>query len=276
MEHLQIGYDWEKFEHYIKHQSRGLLTGYSQLDKRLIGLPGLTTVMGEPKCCKSTFVLEIGLRKALEGLPVILLERENGIQRTRLRLLANISGIPDAKIKANVLSTEEMARYSKACEQLESLPLFYVGSSIDAETLESYITSIGKRHSRPVLLIVDSLQKLILDFRDRRSSVDYWVFLFNDLKNKYNSKLTIIMVSEKNRGAYGNSGSSYNGKGAAKESGGIEYTTELLLDLFPSDDESAIKVAAIFNRDGDTGMVGELQKSQPFIYHLEDVDSIPE
>ncbi len=266
-----IANNWDKFESYRKNQIRGLLTGFKEMDKAIVGLPGLTTIMGEPKCLKSTFVMNIALNKAQENIPIILVDTENGLQRTRLRMLCHLAGITVTAIKSNRLVYDEEIRYNDAVNILKKLPIYYIESSTSSQEIKSIIKEVGQKHKKKILLIVDSLQSLISEFKDRRASIDYWVFFFNELKLVYQEWLTTILVSEKNRQSYGTST-----KSGAKESGGIEYKSELVFDMRPDSGGAFIWVEAIFNRDGDVGIVSKLLKPDPYCYKLVEAEYVPE
>lgn len=265
-----IGKDWAKFEDYRANRFLGLKTGFPEMDRKIIGLPGLVTFMGEPKCCKSTAVMSIALNKAIEGHPVIYMDKENGMQRARMRMICYLAGITRGAVLGELLG-DEVQRYNKAATLLKSLPICYLIENISAETLEATIKEAGKVYRKNVVVVVDSLQKIITDFKDRRASVDYWVFLFNELKQRYENWVTIIVVSEKNRSEYGTAS-----KSGGKESGGIEYTSELVLDLYPSKDKSSIIIECTYNRDGPTGVLSKLIKPTPYDYRLKEAEYCPE
>lgn len=276
IENHHISSDWDRFDKYRTNAPRGLVTGFSDMDRSIIGLPNLVTVMGEPKCCKSTFVMNIAMYLAPQGNPIILLDKENGLQRTRLRMLSMLSGLTIGAIKSRSMTAEETARFTTAEAELKSLPIYYIAEEVSGPALEELIREVGKKHKQHVVLVADSLQSLVQDFKDRRASVDYWVFLFNELKLKYENFLTIIVVSEKNRQSYGT-----GSKSGAKESGGIEYKSEMVIDLYPkgdkdSPDADAIIAECVFNRDGDTGVIATLVKPYPYCYKLKEREFIPE
>lgn len=261
---------WNGFDNYLSNCSRGLTTGFSEIDKKIIGLPGLVTIQGEPKCCKSTFAMNIGVMKALEGHPVLFLDKENGLNRTRLRMLSYLSDLTSGAIKSQNFYQGEREKYFAAVTQLKKLPIYYINETTK-EQIQELIDGVGNKHNNHILLIADSLQSLVEDFKDRRASVDYWVFLFNELKMKYENDLTILVISEKRRDSYGQSS-----KNGGKESGSIEYKSEMVLDMYIGKDKPTITVDCILNRDGDTGIVAELCKSSPYTYKLTSSEFMPD
>lgn len=268
---FQIGKNLDEFEEYLTKTARGLTTGFKEVDRIILGIPGLTAVMGEPKCCKSTFTMNIAIEKAKQGVRVLYLDTENGIQRLRLRMLSYLSGLPGIVIKSQRFTPEELYNYQQAKTEFEKLPITYIEGLESLQDVHSLLETIYNRGDAPVLFIVDSIQSLARDFKDRRASIDSWVFGFNDLKQQYEGRLTILLVSEKQRAAYG-----IASRAGAKESGGIEYKSEMVLDLRPHEELDKIIVECLYNRDGDTGVVANLIKPNPYTYQLHDAEYLPE
>lgn len=255
--------NWQKFEDFLAQKNLGLKTHFPDIDRLLIGLPGLNIIQGEPKACKSAFVLNVILENALKGVPSILYDFENGFNRTRLRALSYISGLTIGAIRSQNLDKEEKEQYAKAREVLQTLPIYYEGSIKAQEEIETAISTIGKNHKSHVIVTVDSLQRLPLIGLDKRTSINEWLSQFNHLKKKYEGWVTFLVTSEKNRASYG-AGSRSGGK----ESGEIEYLGELVLDLYPEKDNSAINVECTYARDSDIGHITKLIKPNPFNFRL--------
>lgn len=266
-----IGANWKSFDNYISSKSRGMATGFWELDKTIVGLPGLSVIMGEPKCCKSTFVMNILLYQAQKQIPVILVDTENGLQRTRLRMICYLSGLTNTIIKSGNMNDNELSRFTNAVNVLRALPIYFFVVCASPERLQELITEVGKKHQEKILVIVDSLQSLITTFNDRRAGIDNWMAFFNKVKQDYENWVTTILVSEKNRQSYGTSN-----KAGAKESGGIEYKAEMVFDLFPAKENSDVIVECIFNRDGDTGIATRLSKPNPYSYKLLECEYVPD
>ncbi len=264
-----ISSNWDKFEAYRRGLSRGLRTGFTAMDEKLISIPAFTMIMGEPKTCKSTMAMQILLNKALEGYPCLLIDQENGLFRTRYRMLCQLGQIPDSEMKSATLKGAEPASYSEAVSLLTKLPIDYMPPAITLELLEQHIKQTAKAHKKRVLVVVDSIQSLVTNLADRRHSVDSWVFGINNMKNALDGWVTFIVVSEKNRGSYGKAS-----KSGAKESGGLEYKAEMVLDMYPSKQGDEIFVNCNYNRDGETGIVTVLAKPTPYCYMLEEVDVV--
>ena len=91
LERNHIANNWTSFEEFRLKKVKGLQTGFSKVDNALVSLPGLVTVMGDTGCGKSTFVMNTLVHNARKKIPVVWLDKENGLQRTRKRLLCHRS-----------------------------------------------------------------------------------------------------------------------------------------------------------------------------------------
>lgn len=88
----------------------GIPTGFKLLDTAIGGLePGTLTVLGaRPKAGKSTLLLNWAKHIAYEyGQPVLYVDTEMSGREQRLRLLANLSGVPERDIKTGAYLSDE-------------------------------------------------------------------------------------------------------------------------------------------------------------------------
>ena len=272
MKHYHIAYDWARFESYRTAKVKGLRTGFKNIDASIFGLPNLIVVQGEPKCYKSTFILNVAINRLKKGTPVLLIDKENGLQRTRVRSLCYLGGIPYKFFEEPSLfdsDSKMQQRYQQAITQLNKLPFYYINHGLEQEVITELLMFLRNKYKKKVLLLVDSLQGLsAIGQGDRRTVVDEWLYYFRDLKLQ-NPWLTSILVSEKNRSAYG--GAALAG---AKESGAIEYQAELVLDLYPDKEDTKILVECTYNRDGDTGVIDSFIKNTPYTFQLMSGDGL--
>lgn len=269
MSYLQIYQDWNKFDDYLSKATHGLKSYVPEVDNVISEIPGLLVIQGEPKSCKSTVALGVAIENCKEGVACLYWDRENGLQRTRLRMLSYLSQVNPQAIKFNIMPDPERHRVNDAISTLKNLP-FYYNMSNNVEEVQENLSKLLQKHSK-VLFIVDSLQSLVQELNDRRASVDYWVYLFNELKLQYEGQLTIAVISEKNRYSYG-----IASKGGAKESGSIEYKAEMVWDIYIRPDEpQTIHMECTYNRDGETGYLTSFFKPNPFSYKLDYRRSLP-
>jgi len=260
---FHIANNWEKYEEFRLKKKVGLTTGFDQIDKAIRALPGITTLVGTTGLGKSYFTQNVYVGLAQKGIPVILVDKEIGFVNIRTRILCQLSGLTEPAITSGKFMGDEERRYAKAVSELKELPIYYL-DDIKQEQVESYVLEAFRLHNKRVLLVIDSLNRLILDFENRRADIDSWITLFNNLKLRYDNKLNIWLIAEKNKA------------GEVKESNTVEYISELWLDMVPTKDKQGMMLDIKKNRNGPRGVVTVLQNKLPFCYQMEEVENVPE
>jgi hypothetical protein len=153
---------------------------------------------GEPAVGKSALAWQVTLDVALQNVPVLYYDFENGFQvlmdRTRSIFKGNLDRIREATNKV------------------------YIRESI--RSLDSDLARLAP----PALVVIDSIQKLPGSVEYRRSSLDRWIHRLEALKKR---GYYVLLVSEISRGNYGSE--AYIG--AYKESGEIEYSADMGVHL---------------------------------------------
>ena len=235
-------------------------TGFKHLDRLLDGglFEGLYVVGGLSSIGKTTFALQTTTQIAASGKDVLIFSLEMSkyelISKTISRNTFDISKEQNGSITSAVNSRtimhankwKELNSYETDClnkaltrtnEEGKSLYIIEGQGNISAqevrERVEEHIRITG---NTPVVLI-DYLQimKPIDDRADARQSVDTTVSLLKTISRDF--KLPLIVISSFNRDNYSNALSMK----AFKESGGIEYSSDILLGLqyrVLSDDET--------------------------------------
>lgn len=264
----KLGLNIDAFLRSISQTVIGVETGLTRLDKQLGGLPGFWSIIGEPKSNKSTFALQIAVHNAMKGEPVLFIDQENGRNRTERRLMCHLNG-------ESWSSLQKMQGLREKYYNLSKLPLYFHFGKIEANdivqiTKEIYEVHPGKR----VIVIIDSLQSVARNLTDMRVSVDQWLQDIEAMKLEFDGKISIGIICEKRRGTYGEAAVD-----AAKESGRIEYKTEMQLDMRNTDGQVIIECT--INRDGPRGvkvsvskMLKNPQDERSFCYKLRQEEDI--
>lgn len=263
----KIGKNWNTFEEHKLKQKRGLKTGYSEIDKAIIGLPGLVTLWGDTGCGKSTFMLHTILHNAQNGVPVIMLDKENGLYRTRLRTICNLANLTPAAVESGNFYDGEEAQYNKAVDQLQSLPIYYINEFHIDQVEEAYLAVKKAENADQVLIVIDSLHRLDRYGNEPKEAAALWMGKFNNLKLKYENHLTLVVISEKSKGQYGQASTR-----GGKDSGSIEYLSEMIFDLYKDrrDPQNPITIVdCLKNRDGSDGMLMSFRFAEPYCYKLQ-------
>ncbi len=263
IEDFHIAKDWDKYETFRLKKKTGLSSGFSAIDKAIRAIPGITTLVGGTGLGKSYFTMNVYVHLAKQGIPVLLVDKEIGFVDMRTRLLCNLSGLSPVAITSGKFIGEENERYQDAVAQLHTLPIYYF-DNIKQEEVETYVIAAGKLHKKRVFLVIDSLNRLILDFDNRRGDIDSWMTLFNNLKLKYDNHLNIWLICEKNKA------------GEIKESNTLEYISELWLDMIPTKDKQGVILDCKKQRNGPKGVLTILKNTLPFSYQMEEQEMMPE
>jgi replicative DNA helicase len=266
----QIANNWEEYEKARLKQKRGLTTGFRQIDGKLITLPGFVNIMGDTNCFKSATALSILLHNAKKGVPCLLFDNENGLTRTRTRLLCMLGKLSPDSIESGTFYGDERVRYDRAVAELTNLPIYFE-DNLTKEVFEGDIRVVGGLHKKkPVLAVVDSLHAFVSGGEKDKDELTEWVNFFNTLKNQYDGWLTIIMICEKSKAEYG------AGAKGAKGSGSIDYRNELTLNMYLTKDRQGTIIDCTKNRDGPKGILGVLYPTDPFTYNLCEQEFIAE
>lgn len=243
----KLGLDVDSFLKHLHKEVNGIKTGIDRLDSQLLGLAGFVGIIGEPKACKSTLALQIAAYNISQGNPVYFIDQENGKSRLSHRLLCHLHGLSWGELK-------RLPNVGELYSRLSQLPLHCHFGKVDMPDIEAAVDKMMKGYpGKKALVVVDSLQSVARNLSDLRMSVDQWLLDLDALKLKYDGQLTILIICEKRRGAYGAASVD-----SAKESGRIEYKIEQQLDLRNQDGQ--IIIECTLNRDGPKGVQVPLVK----------------
>lgn len=246
---------WKDWIAYLDQRLRGVETGEEALDKYLLGLGGITVIQGSTGSCKSTWALQIAHHNLKKGHPCIMLDRENGINRLRNRLICQSAGVSENDLKASRGDIEALREYR---DSVKSLPLYiYTETTSNTELIKERIAECLALYKKPMTLLIDSIQAMPPLDTDRAKSIELWMGFLDQLKLDFEGKLTIIVTSEINRASYGGENDAV---GAGKGSNSIEYKAETLFDLRSSDDPDVLRLKVAKHRDGQKGAVFLLEK----------------
>jgi len=214
---------------------------------------------------------------------VYYLDLENGRRRFLRRLLCRRARLGGGQVAAALPaqraglfdSRAEVTRWAEAKRWVQdTLSPGFLAEFTPPHDLAARVRVVRARAAdRPLLLVIDSLQKLPMDLDDRRAGVDSWVRLLERLRHEHDA--AVLLISEIRRDQRGG----YTPHEAAfKESGGIEYAADLAMTLTrPTAEQesemcSTLRVELARDCDDDPrGAVAAYRPVFPF-YGLEEVD----
>jgi replicative DNA helicase len=283
---LSIGGALAKEETALEHGTKHVATGWSRLDRALgggFGVPSLNIIGAAPKSGKSTWAQIIAERHVEAGGFVYYLDLENGRRRFMRRMLCRHAKLGGAQVAAALRpqrsgafqSLEEVERWQRAklWVQEKLTPGFLAEFTPPKNFAARVAAARQKAGDRPLLVVLDSLQKLPMDLEDRRAGVDAWIRLLERLRHEHEA--AVLLISEIKRDQKGQ----YTAHEAAfKESGGIEYAADLAMTLTrPTADESAQACSTLrveLARDCDDDPRGEVASYRPLFpfYGLEEIE----
>lgn len=269
---LAISNDWRSFLEFRNRRLNGLQTGLLKLDKVLLGLSGITLIQGAPGSNKSTLALQIAAHNSATGTPVLIVDRENGLERFRMRLLCQTNRV--SSVDVLTAGEEQLGAWVST---VYDFPLFVSTDAPSIDEIEQLLQQLWEQFQRPMLLVIDSLQALPMVEENERLSIQTWLNHLDQLKLDWEGKLTMLVTSEKSRG---NQGDNYLNASlsSAKGAGAIEYKAEIVLDLRRVKDSNDLVCEIVKSRDGLANLAVDLRpvladqrNPQSFCFKLEEV-----
>lgn len=176
------------------------------------GFFGMWAIAGTPGVGKSALALQVTLH-VCQHKPVLYYDFENGLHSMLHRIGDALGSVEKLK---------------KATQQL------YVRDSI--KWMETDLAAVPA----PALIVVDSVQKLPTSVEHRRTSLDKWIHRLEALKKR---GYDVLLLSEKDRANYDKA--VING---FKETGEIEYSAEIGIQLLEGEDEEHVDLYIVKNR----------------------------
>ncbi len=229
-------------------------TGFPRLDAATGGgleIPSFNVLAAAPKSGKSTLTDIIAIRNAEAGGVSYVLDSENGCRRFLRRALCRRAGLGPSVVAAALrdqragvfASRDAVERWREAKEWLRGLRdrLF-----VDFRAPDDFVGRVAAARAiagdRKLLVAVDSVQKLPMDFADRRASVDQWLRIFEAVRDQLDVALWVVSEIKRDfKGGYTAHESAF------KESGGIEYAADLAMTLTRprADEDDAPRVSTL-------------------------------
>ena len=216
-----------------------LKSGFSRLDEAIGGIHGINIFGGAPKVGKSCFMIQIGTEMALNGIPVVYYDFENGRQKIYQRTMVRMSRIVNEKLITAEFSPEERKIYEKNGARFQKmLTSFRVVNDrkVTPEIMRRHVDFIRhETQSEYTVVIIDSLHKLpFKDFSERRTGIDAWLRQLESIRDEM--QVSFLVISELSRGDKGTYKETPH-MGVFKGSGDIEYSADNALVMFPDWDQ---------------------------------------
>ena len=149
--------------HKNKGALRGLKTGFRDLDKLTAGLQkgDLIIIGARPAMGKTTFAENLAYNAAtINGRGVLFFSMEMSNQEIIDRMISDVSGVDNWKIRTGNVTDEDYGKIGDALEEMDSVPL-YLDDSSSLTILELRNRARRAAHDHDIgLIVVDYLQLL--------------------------------------------------------------------------------------------------------------------
>ena len=249
-----------------------LKSGFPLLDNTLGGIYGINILGGAPKVGKSAFTVQLASQLALNGVPVIYYDFENGAQQLYQRMLSRMGRIEVKDLPANIDDNNAGAVGEEILQQFKTLldSLRVVNDrKLDPELMRRHIDFIRhERRSKYTVVVVDSLHKLpFKNVTERRTGIDAWLREFESIRDEM--QVSFLVISELSRGealAYGDEPH----LGIFKGSGDIEYSADNAMVLHEQSattqdpQERRMTLTVVASREHRPGPVASYRLDYPY------------
>lgn len=218
----------------------GLDCGFKHLNEVLNGLPeGVIILAGSPSCGKTTLAKQIADHVAeVEKVPVLFYSFEQSAEELRIKSLARLASVDSRKIWKGRSADVEWTEVEKAAEDYRQgsgpyLTIIEAGRKDTVEAIRAAaLMAKRKAGDKSVLLILDYLQIIPAGDNTRdgtlRERIDMNLSELRRLARDLKSP--VLVISSLNRNAY--AGNPPPTMAALKESGGIEYSADVVICLW--------------------------------------------
>jgi replicative DNA helicase len=238
----------------------GVLTGFIELDKLLLGLQpsDLVVIAGRPGTGKTSFLLSVARYAArMQGKHIVFFTLETGREQLALRLLSQETGIEMQRLRSGDLADDEWQRLTRSTESLKRLQLFL--DDTPAISLHQ-VRSVCRRlqlEGRLDLVVVDYLQLVSAGehFENRVQEVSFLSRQFKLLAHELN--VPVLVAAQLSR-AVEQRADKRPVLSDLRESGSIEMDADVVMFIYHLDDlKSSCQVDLMVakQRNGPTGSV---------------------
>lgn len=244
--------------HKNPEASRGIPTGFKQLDERLGGLQNSNMIVlaARPSLGKTSLALNIAQHAALEKkIPVGIFSLETSREQVVHRLLSSQADIDGWKLTTSRLEEEDFKKLGEALGELAEAPIF-IDDTPALAVMEMRMRARRLQMEQDVkLLIVDFMQ--LARSRNLENRVQEVSEISQALKNLARElDIPVLAVSQLSRAVEAR-GAPRPQLSDLRESGSIEQDADVVMFLYREDaeDSSNMRLFIAKHRNGPTGEI---------------------
>ena len=258
-------------------ESPGVSFGIDDLDQYTRLRPNDLVVIGAmPSIGKTAFAVDVAVRVAEQGVPVMFFSAETGRTALETRFMARMSGIDSRAIRGErvvngrpaPMSRAEHGELKAAAAHLATLPLYLNYTVNDQDKMlsliEQVVLSEGLSYGDPIIVMYDYLQYGSLQAIEKGLS-EYMQVSMASLAFKQLNKVlehTVVILSQVKRDAEGDDTPQINW---FKNSGRVEIDADVALILTGERVPGRVakrKITGVKQRDGEVGFAVDLLMRQ--------------
>lgn len=214
--------------------SRGIMIGIPGIDAATNGLkPGRMYVVGaRPSVGKTVFGLNAALKCALQGKPVLYINREMEKVDLLKRMAANLSGIDLGDMERGSIPEDQWEKMMDTVTEMNRLPIHISNTARTPAAIRAKAAEIQEQHGLG-LVVVDYLQRMTAGekFKSRDEEIGHISMAIKDMT--MDLQIPVILLSQLNRSA----SNTRPNMSMLRESGNIEQDADVIILLHTPDIE---------------------------------------
>lgn len=242
----------------------GLMTGFNELDVRMLGLQKkeLTILAGRPSAGKTSFSFHIAQNIAKAKHSVAYFSIEMASERIGEKAISLLGPFDSMRMRAGYLGDDGWKRASEVVSEITQESFLVCDEpGLDAREIKARALKV-KRDRGLDLIVVDYLQLMGGNGRDRKFElVGENVMGMKALAKELD--VAVLLLSQMNRNIEGRSDGSEPQLSDLGESGEIERVADVVLFVYKSDMENVVNIKIGKNRNGPVG-VFQMFYERPF------------
>lgn len=230
----------------------GIDTGYSEINKLTGGWrPGKVVVIGaRPGMGKTTFVQNLLVYAAQNGVKCALYSLEMDSQEIRYRILSQLTGVTVLDLQSGRVTPTEQDKMLGKSELAASLPIQIESRKSKLHSITDHVRKLARQGVK--LVAIDYLQ-LVNPGNSRGTRNDEVALISRELKTlSTETGVTLFVLSQLSRDAEKRGGKRYRNSDL-RDSGAIEQDADIIIFIHRLIESDEVELQMTKNRNGRLG-----------------------